>query len=482
MALHPARAEAEREGGGEDTPEPGSGTPAGAPKAGRAEKEEQRREWEAIVFAPEEVDRGPLVTPVLEELFSSPEAKKALEELRESMERAGQDLRRENTLGPEEVRGCINSLLAADQLQDDQANTLREIASNEKYLAELADVLNAWLASIDSWSWGMEFLPLEMRRHLNGKYRVVTREDAAQALFLHDIGMWWALNLKKGLRKFADSLGWRDRSRLQRRDRERRSYFLGEHQNRRENKNTIQTTKRSGFLQRYFMSQLPDSMQSGAGRYDDADIGDYSGNAGNDPRELKQSLLRLIATDGILGARLDSDFVVWQTDFRWLGPSLPHSALFATLKLFGVSDFWINFFRTFLQTPVRFVDQGPATPVRKRQRGVPMFHALSDFMSECMLFCLDCSVNRATAGVELYRLHDDFWSWGRAEECKQAWQATTQLAKVMGFAINEDKTGTGKFVSRPTSKQQQLPKALPSGPTKWGFLKLDHHSGRFIID
>ena len=53
-----------------------------------------------------------------------------------------------------------------------------------------------------------------------------------------------------------------------------------------------------------------------------------------------------------------------------------------------------------------FSHDGSDAEVRKRQRGIPMSHILSDALGEAVLFCLDFAVNQRTKGANIYRFHD----------------------------------------------------------------------------
>ena len=74
-------------------------------------------------------------------------------------------------------------------------------------------------------------------------------EDISQALFLHFIGIKWAVLFKKGFSKFFESPAWERQSEMTKADRDRRSYYLGE------TPRTfgIEHERRSKFKTSYFM-------------------------------------------------------------------------------------------------------------------------------------------------------------------------------------------------------------------------------------
>ena len=55
-----------------------------------------------------------------------------------------------------------------------------------------------------------------------------------------------------------------------------------------------------------------------------------------------------------------------------------------------------------------------------------------------------------------------------------------EFSKVMGLELNEERTGTVQVSIRNPGKK--LSSSLPVGPVRWGFLKLDAESGRWLID
>ena len=83
------------------------------------------------------------------------------------------------------------------------------------------DVLNMKMADIKNWQWdaGEEGLPVEPRRQLNGKYRIMMDEDILDAIFLHYVGMTWNVGMKTILCDVARYTGIRrgsDQGRLRR--------------------------------------------------------------------------------------------------------------------------------------------------------------------------------------------------------------------------------------------------------------------------
>lgn len=110
------------------------------------------------------------------------------------------------------LQQTIKDLVKSDLLSEDKRTALIELRGNETILMEISDVLNMHLDALDAWSLGDEAVPLEMRRNLNGKYRIYMDEEILQALLLHYIGLSWAVRLKKTFTSFFYSGAWKQSS------------------------------------------------------------------------------------------------------------------------------------------------------------------------------------------------------------------------------------------------------------------------------
>ncbi|KGO46653.1 reverse transcriptase [Penicillium expansum] len=442
---------------------------------GRAEMHEQRATWESLVFtAATHVDEDAIRT-YLNDLFThSKLSQQALKDLRTSIESFGKDLASKGEwLDVDELKWVSGALLKSDILSDEKTAILKEFMRNNEVAQEVADVLNMRIASLESWTWtgDAEGIPVEMRRQLNGKYRVFMDEDLLDALLLQYIGTMWAVKLRKVFETFLGSNAWKTlREDIPENHKEMRKHFLGRGAN--NDSGRINELRRETYADEYFMSQLPTSTAEGAREYDDAESGEKT------VLDTKHSLLHLLITESIIHKHQRGDFTAVRSDFEWFGPSMPHATMLTVLKFFGVSDLWIKFFVVFLEAPLKFSQDGTDASVQIRKRGLPMSHTLGDCFGESVLFCMDYAVNQATEGAFLYRLHDDFWFWGAENTCVKAWQAMEQFTKVMGLKLNQKKTGTVQMGLNKAPKQS----ALPTGDIRWGFLVLDAEQERFIID
>jgi hypothetical protein len=216
---------------------------------------------------------------------------------------------------------------------------------------------------------------------------------------------------------------------------------------------------------------------SGVHHDEDDDLGNQQAKK---PMEAKQRILHILATEIVINTRIHGELTCFRSVFESWNPLLPHDTIIGVLKFFGVSEKWITFFKTFLQAPLKFDDDGNVAP-RPRRRGTPGSHALSDVFGETILFCLDFSVNQTTDGALLYRMYDDFWFWSHDyEKCTKAWSSVLQFSKAMGVSLNNSKTGSVRIGHGANSFVADG--HLPLGEIRWGFLVLDPFTGRFEID
>lgn len=471
---------------------------------GRKEMHEQRKEWESYAFTERKVDQEKIVK-YLDEIFGTTlQAKKVtktpLQNLRDSMKHVMdfksdlQPVIKKNTLydnvtskgsgtayrfDVDTLKSCIQGVLGSDLLAGAKRESLSDLTNQPAVLRELVDVLNMDLEGLDKWEWDPSPVPLNMRRQLNGKYRVYMDEEIHQAVLLHFIGTTWAVALKQAFTAFYHSGAWLQspyRS-MGKKARERHEYFVprgASHLN-------VRNRRRERYQRDYFMTQLPDSEFEDPPDYNAEDQDENQSWSRSSPLATKQSMLRLVTAELLLNTKVYGEFLVLQSDFKWFGPSLPHDTIFAVLTFFGVPEKWLRFFKKFLEAPVAFAQDGPDAEAVERKCGIPMSHVLSDALSEAVLFCLDFAVNKRTQGANIHRFHDDLWFWGQESTCIQAWNAILEFSKVMGLQLNEDKTGAALIVADEAASRS-LPAALPKGPIKWGFLNLNPSSGRWVID
>lgn len=165
-------------------------------------KLQQLREmFESYVFTPLDTDTTAITTQ-LDGLFQDENAAKALKNLREEVKNIGDGLTTSSSpFDQHALIWCIKGLLKNDLLTEHKKTLLEEFLQNKIVLTKIADVLNMRFASLESWSWDEKGVPVEPRKQLNGKYRVMMDEDILQAIFLHYIGLSWSVQMKAALRR-----------------------------------------------------------------------------------------------------------------------------------------------------------------------------------------------------------------------------------------------------------------------------------------
>ena len=352
----------------------------GFENVGRAEMHEQRKQWESLVFtAANQVDEKS-VRSYLDGLFHKDKlTEQAFKELRESIQKFGNDLIVEGEwLNVETLQWVSEALLKTDLLSTEKTTILKEFMRNKEVTQEVADVLNMRLASLDSWKWSEDGIPIDMRRQLNGKYRVFMDEDLLDSLMLQYLGTKWAVKLREVFTAFLSSRAWTPiQENIPGEYVERRKYFY--HKPRPARNQCINNLREKTYKEEYFMSQLPDSISEGARDYDD-------NSQVKGPLGTKHSLLHRLITESLIQKNLRGEFTAIRSDYKWFGPALPHATVLTVLDYFGVPQRWLNFFKVFLEAPLKFVQDGPAAQIQSRKRGIPMSHTLSDCFGESVLF------------------------------------------------------------------------------------------------
>ena len=301
-----------------------------------------------------------------------------------------------------------------------------------------------------------------------------------QALFLHYIGITWSVTLKQALWDLFDSV-WKMGALLSSEERGRRQFYLGERIGQVDN---VESERRRTYRKYFFMSHLPASVTDDANGYDaDPDDVEEGGPQHKTSHQIKQRLLRQLATEIHIGRSLDGEVAVIQSDLQWYATGLPHSTLSALMRFIGVPEVWTTFFTKFLEAPL---NMGPtlenSTPgVRVRKRGIPIAHALEVFFGELVLFFMDLAVNQE-ASMLLFRQHDDLWLCGPPQKCAKAWRTMQSFAKVMGVEFNKYKTGSVYLTSGEKIKDEEVLNSFPEGTVAVDFLQLSPETGNWVIN
>jgi hypothetical protein len=160
---------------------------------------------------------------------------------------------------------------------------------------------------------------------------------------------------------------------------------------------------------------------------------------------------------------------VLKVDFTDYYPNLSHQVLLDILQRYGASPSQLAFFHTFLRVPLHHDGQ-----VVTNERGIPMYHYLSDVLSELLLGLFEQFVQRE-ARVQIFRLVDDICLLATsASDMTRAWQATQTFCDAFGLVVNAEKCGSICIGG------ERLP-TLPLAQPMWLLLTLDQQ-GQWNVD
>ncbi|KAK1991365.1 hypothetical protein LX36DRAFT_735741 [Colletotrichum falcatum] len=477
-------------------------------------------QFEKIVFTPLETDEAE-IDKYLHGFFNTDGKKELLDAVRSRTRAASEALlQKQRPFNENSIKQCIKGLLEQDLLSDEKQTILKEFEQNELVLREIADVLNTRFADFESWSWdaGEQGVPVLPRQQLNGKYRIWMDEDVLQAIFIHYVGISSCVSLKPILRDVVSD----DKHNFWR-EAQRRVYYLdewlsdaparrlGREKNRPRARGAsldapfrvnlvpnIAGRRARDYVDNFCVAALPGRVGSlNNGLY--ADEGEQSEDSDDEDEEgwgeedagtpasklnIKQFLLRTLATEIMIQQSFHGEAAVVQSDLKWFGASLSHTSIVAVMRFFGFPENLIAFYKKVLEAPLNLSpssDSLSASKPRTRRRGMPMARAPEKLIGELVLFVMDLAVNQET-GLQLYRLHDDLWVAGAPADTARAWAAMQRFARVMGLEFNAKKTGSVYLADDGLRRDEAIAAELPGGAVRVGHLVLDPRSGRWVID
>ncbi|KAK7447146.1 hypothetical protein CaCOL14_011553 [Colletotrichum acutatum] len=500
-----------------------------------------RDQFEKVVFTPLETDESE-INAYLASLFKTRESERALEDVRQRIARASEDfLKRRNPFNTTTLKLCIASLLQQDLLSDEKQAILREFESNNVVLREIADVLNTRFVDFENWEWdageeGVSYVP---RQQANGKYRIWMDEDVLQAIFIHWIGVNSCVSLKRTLTDLVSLDGtdqvwrWHAEPPMTERQIQRRAYYLselptlvfGESSHSATTRwprggargrgrggrgasfrnsqprpsisdDTVAGFRRKNFIDYFCLAALPSQVNTlNEEMYDDGRMSEEEDDDNVSSSEwekakkpalnIKQFLLRTLATETMLHQALDGTAAVVQSDLKWFGAGLSHTSIFAVLRFFGFPENVIAFYQKVLETPINLgsssESESSSNAPRTRRRGMPMSRSPAKLIGEVVLFVMDFAVNQET-GLQLYRLHDDLWVAGSPSNTARAWAVMQHFAKIMGLEFNMKKTGSVYLTNEGVPRNEAFDEQLPKGPVSIGHLVLNPQTGKWTID
>lgn len=461
---------------------------------GRKEMYEQRQVWESHVTNERRTDTNK-ITEFLDELFHSgpryedrsadePTDMRAIL-LRNIRDSISTSCKEKIEVTVDTVKAAIRGVLSSDQLTSDKRRAMLDISNKSNVLSEIVDILNidTHLDSIQRWSWGENPITVQMRKAINGKYRVYLDLELLDAILIQCVGQFVSVNIREAL-----DLAWKSDVRdvwAERPDEARTAAMQAQIVNLKDRNRTLLVNfwRQEMYERMFYAVRLPAYWGDVDKSYDDGDstLTDETESKltdlfSNQPKKasLKTDILRVCSAEMAVQKLVHGQFGVLQSDFEWFGPSLPHSALIAIMKYFHFPSELVHFSETFISMRMQFEEDGKDGAILTRKNGIPISFQITDGISELLLFVLDFAVNQKTGGAHLYRNHDDLWFWGQPDKCSVAWETIGNFTDVMGLHLNKKKTAFAHAVDESNPRYRAANNRdlarLPSGEVKWGFL------------
>jgi len=78
--------------------------------------------------------------------------------------------------------------------------------------------------------------------------------------------------------------------------------------------------------------------------------------------DTKLSLLYTLVTEYLIHKSQRGEFTALRSDYEWFSPGLPHTTNLTVMEYFGVPEIWLDFFKVFLEAPLKFIQDGSAAP------------------------------------------------------------------------------------------------------------------------
>lgn len=152
---------------------------------------------------------------------------------------------------------------------------------------------------------------------------------------------------------------------------------------------------------------------------------------------------------------------ILKIDLKHFYPGISHQVLQDILRRYGLTDTQLAFFETFMRVPLQLDGQ-----VYSSERGVPLYHRLSDILAELVMGLFEQHVEQ-NAQVEIIRMVDDICVLAySSDEMLKAWRAILQFCELCGLAFNKEKCG---YTCINAERLSELPQDLPG----WMLLTLN---------
>lgn len=108
---------------------------------------------------------------------------------------------------PDELKLCLEGLIAEDLLGPQKAAIFSDLKNNEVAIREASTLIKSLIDKFGEWTWP-EPVHVDFRRNIAGRYRAYMDEDVITALFLQYIGARWSIYLKEQFKTLYSSKIW----------------------------------------------------------------------------------------------------------------------------------------------------------------------------------------------------------------------------------------------------------------------------------
>ncbi|KAF2036542.1 hypothetical protein EK21DRAFT_105859 [Setomelanomma holmii] len=443
--------------------------------------------FEKETFTSEDVDVEAIET-YLFSLFEHADDKTGLEDIRNEMQEFSDEILADGMeVDQDFLMWCILDIIKGNNIGEDKKKSLEAYLQSPVALRELAATLSA--KSIRHWAYkdAEKGLPVTARQDSEGQFRIAVEESIIDLLFLHAVGIGWAMKLRTSLMEFARTSQTFTVEGLTTAEKNKREFFLGRKPsnsapiatacnvchpymppapmpppqpfgmmpppppeivvvgNTRKSKGkkkshwlpispppsarrSLDKIRKDVYIKDFFMSRLP--VQQGCTPKVMA------------TEETQAKLIKTMAVEAKLREAFDDtmgNVDASSVHFESLASSLPHKTILTALKFLGVPETFLDFFERFLSAKLNIgpAVRGAPDRVLPRARGIPEGHALELFFTEAVMFFLEVAVHQKT-GKYVYRINDRGYYVEPYELQNSCGTHVHQFAGVMGLDVTFD--------------------------------------------
>lgn len=178
---------------------------------GRKEMYEQRQTWEGLITKLRTTDTE-RIKEFMDDLFhdgpryQSTRSVEELTDLRTTLlkrlrQKISASCKKPILITGASVKSAIKAVLNADQLTSEKRRAMIDLSNRGTVLDEIADILNIdmKLASLDRWSLGDKPIMAQMRKAINGKYRVYMDIELLDSILIQCVGQFISVNIREAL-------------------------------------------------------------------------------------------------------------------------------------------------------------------------------------------------------------------------------------------------------------------------------------------